>query len=135
MIIDASVIAKWFLDEKGTNVALKIREDYLNGKIDIEIPDLLIYEIANVLRYKNFTAEEIKDAISSIFSMDFLIVTPTPSLINMASKIALTNDITIYDAVYVALSKYFGTPLITADKKLYEKVKGQYDVLILLEYE
>jgi len=63
MILDASVILKWFIEEKDTDKALKIRDDYVAGKIDIEIPDLLIYELANVLRYKQFTAEEIKSAV------------------------------------------------------------------------
>ena len=39
MILDTSVIAKWFLEETDTEIALRIRDDYVSGKIDIEIPD------------------------------------------------------------------------------------------------
>ncbi len=69
MILDTSVVAKWFLEEEGTDKALKIRDDYVHGKIDVEIPDLLIYELGNVLRYKGFTGEEIKSAIKSIYGI------------------------------------------------------------------
>ena len=134
MIVDTSVIAKWFLEEKDTEKALKLREEYVRGNVDIEIPDLLIYELANVLRYKQFSVEEIKDAIKSIYSMDFLIITPTESLMELAAEISKKCDITIYDAVYIALGKYFGTPVITADKKLYEKAKG-HNIILLSEYK
>lgn len=135
MILDASVVAKWFLSEDDTGTALKIREKYVDGSIDIEIPDLLIYEIANLMRYKRMGENEIREVIDSIFSMDFLIITPTPSLMQLSSHIAISHDITIYDAVYVALGEYFGTPIITADRKLYEKTSGDYEVIILSEFE
>ena len=135
MILDASVVAKWFLNEEDTETALKIREEYVDGNIDIEIPDLLIYEIANLMRYKKMGENEIKEVIDSIFSMDFLIITPTLSLMQLSSHIAISHDITVYDAVYVALGEYFGAPLITADRKLYEKTSGDYKVVILSEFE
>jgi predicted nucleic acid-binding protein len=135
MILDASVVAKWFLSENDTETALEIRDRYVDGDIDVEIPDLLIYELANLMRYKRMGENEIREVIDSIFSMDFLIIAPTPSLMEMASNIAISHDITIYDAVYVALGKYFGTPIITADRKLYEKTYGDYEVILLSEFE
>lgn len=134
MILDTSVVAKWFLEEEGTDKALKIRDDYVHGKIDVEIPDLLIYELANVLRYKGFTGEEIKRAIKSIYDMDFLIISPTPFLLYMATNIALNAGITVYDAVYIALGLYFNTKVITADRELYEKSKKDYKITLLSEY-
>ena len=53
----------------------------------MEIPDLLIYELANVLRYKNFNGDEIRDAIHSIIELDFLIIAPSSSLIHKAAQI------------------------------------------------
>ena len=95
---------------------------------------MLLYELTNVLRYKGFSAKEIGDAIKSIFSMDFLIITPTETLMRMAAEISKMCNITIYDAVYVAVGKSFGTQIITADKKLYENGK-QYNVILLSQYE
>ena len=91
--------------------------------------------MANVLRYKHFSDEEIKVAISSIMEMDFLIIAPSQSLIHKAAQISLTEDITIYDAVYIALSDHFGTPVVTADKKLHGKTKNSHKVVLLSEYE
>jgi predicted nucleic acid-binding protein len=53
-VLDTSVVVKWFskMREDELNNALKIREDYLNKKIFLLFPDLLFYELMNVLRYK-----------------------------------------------------------------------------------
>jgi len=131
MILDTSVIAKWFLEEEDTEKALKIRDRYVRGEINIEIPDLLLYELANVLMYKGYTGEEIKKAIKSIYDMGFLIISPSPVVMDLATEIALKARITIYDATYVALAHYFDTEVVTADKKLYEKTKDIEKVVLL----
>jgi len=52
-LLDSSVILKWFRrNETWREVALQLRQTYLDGHMLIYVPDLLIYEIANVLRYK-----------------------------------------------------------------------------------
>jgi len=38
-------------EEENTNLALEIRENFIDGIKTIVIPDLSIYEIANALRY------------------------------------------------------------------------------------
>lgn len=131
MILDTSVVAKWFLEEDDTQKALKIRDKYVRGEMDVEIPDLLIYELANVLRYKNFSEDEIRDAINSITEMDFLIISPSSTLIHRAAQISLNEEISIYDAVYIAMSDYFDTPVVTADKKLYDRTKNNHKVILL----
>jgi predicted nucleic acid-binding protein len=52
-VIDTSVVVKWFVKEKDSDVALEILEHYRSGNFTIIVPDLLIYEFTNVLRYKN----------------------------------------------------------------------------------
>jgi len=66
--------------------------------------------------------------------MDFLIISPTPFLLYMATNIALNAGITVYDAVYIALGLYFNTKVITADRELYEKSKKDYKTILLSEY-
>ncbi|MEQ9715814.1 MAG: hypothetical protein ABGF52_09810 [Candidatus Asgardarchaeum sp.] len=43
VVLDASVIVKWFVKEIYSDIALKLREDYLKGKIDIIVPSLVYY--------------------------------------------------------------------------------------------
>ena len=96
MILDASVVAKWFLEEEGTEKALEIREKYFRDEFDISLPDLLIYEIANTLKYSNFSSPEIDRAISTIYSMDLFLVDPSQNIMRKASEIAINKEISIY---------------------------------------
>ena len=131
MILDASVVTKWFVKEKDTDKALEIREKYFQNEFDITVPDLIIYEVANALRYSNFNSEEINKAISTLYSMNLFMIDPSEKIIGKSSEIATDNDITIYDATYVALSDYFSSRLITADKTLFDNTKSDYDVKFL----
>jgi len=104
-VLDASVILKWFLDEEGTSQALRLREEFYRGEREIVVPDLLLMEVANVLRYNpSFTAKEIKEAIQTLFDIGIVIITPTYSLLAKAIDLANTLDVTCYDAVYLALA-------------------------------
>ena len=51
IILDASVILRWFIEEEQSDKARKIQDDYLVDKLDIAVPDLLLYEVANALRF------------------------------------------------------------------------------------
>ena len=119
IVLDASVVVKWFSDEEFSEIALKIRDEFVNGNLIIACPDLLLYEISNALRYaKTLNEEDIKKAVESIYAMEIYIITPTVEIMQKAIEIALKNDITVYDAVYVSLAELLGCRLITADKKL-----------------
>ena len=53
VLLDSSVVIKWFREsEIWREAAVFLRQEYLNGRLKIYVPSLLILEIANVLRYK-----------------------------------------------------------------------------------
>jgi len=53
VVLDSSVVIKWFRRyETLCEQSVKLRQAYLAGRLFIIVPDILIYEIANVLRYK-----------------------------------------------------------------------------------
>jgi len=59
-VLDSSVIIKWFNQEQFTKDALSFREQLLNGETKIVVPDLLIYELSNALRYNpNFAENDV----------------------------------------------------------------------------
>jgi predicted nucleic acid-binding protein len=124
IILDASVVVKWFSEEEYTEKALEIRERIRRGEERVIVPDLLLYELANALNYNpNFNVNDVSDALKSIFDMDLDIVTPLPEIINLAITIAFEYTITVYDAFYIALAKDLRFSFITADARLCERVK------------
>ncbi len=131
-VIDASVAVKWFSEEEGTDAALKIREAHIDGTTTLSAPDLLLYELANALRYKpDFTEEKASRAITDIIDLEIDIISPSREIIEKAIKDAHLYDVAIYDSCYLALGELMGIIVYTSDKKFYEKAK-QSDVLRLI---
>lgn len=128
LILDASVIAKWFFPEENSEIALKIKDDFISGKVSIIVPHLLYYEVNNILKtaVKKFRIDpEIAYKAYSAFLELNIISYSTQELMNESLKIAVHSDISSYDASYVALANYLNIPLYTSDKKLIRNAKNK----------
>lgn len=134
--VDASVILKWFTQDRENDLekALQLRNDFRYRKIDLLCPELLIYEIANVLRYKSELDEQlILKAILSIYEMRIL-KSVNQKIMENAVKLARKYGITVYDSTYLSFAQHIGCYLITADKKLFQKIKDLPGVIYINEY-
>ena len=135
LVLDASVIAKWFKYEEGREKALEIRDNFISDQEQITFPDLLILELANLLRFSRiYNQTDIIKAVESIENMDIDIVVPTFEVIKDSVRMAVENDLTVYDAVYISLAESLGCDFITADEKLHQKVKKLKFVKLLKNY-
>ncbi len=124
MILDASVIVKWFTREEKREEALRYREMFINDEIEIVVPDLILYEIGNALRYNpSFNDEDVRLAVRSLIDLGINIIIPTTEILDMAINLAFKYDTTLYDSVYLALAEILNDTLVTADKNLYDKTK------------
>jgi predicted nucleic acid-binding protein len=123
-VIDTSVVYKWYVEEEDTHKALTIFNAFSSGKLELSLPDIVFYELANSLRYNpQNTEEDVAEVIDNLSELNLEIVVITPGLIKNAIKLAYKYNITVYDAVFVALAQDLGFEFITADKKLFEKIK------------
>lgn len=135
-VLDASVMLKWFMDEVDTDKANAIKNDHVTGKLTITIPDLAIYEVGNALRYEpEFSIEEVNKCLQELYDLDTDIIVPLPEIIPSVTKVAYENGVTFYDAFYIALAKELNLQFITADEKLYSKVKHLPFVQLLNKLE
>ncbi len=117
-VIDASVVTKWFVHEEGSDRALQIREDHINGKILIIVPELLFLEVVNALRYKQKSKAELNNVVSDLLECQLRIENLDEEIFKEAIHLSLTYDLSLYDAIYASLATLFDTELITADEKL-----------------
>jgi len=124
VVLDSSVIIKWFRRHEALREqALELRQAYLDGRIVIHVPDLLIYEIANVLRYKpDMNETKVQQALQSLFDIRIGVEHINSEAIGEAVSIAYSYDVTVYDAIFVALAKRLESHFITADGKLVQKL-------------
>lgn len=116
-------IAKWFVKEEDSSQAMVFQEGHTSGKEEVAVPDLLFYEVANVLRYKKNVAVAVtEDALEILYDMELAVFSHT-MIIKEAFHFARFYDTSIYDAAYAVLADLFGWRFITADKRLYQKLK------------
>ena len=136
LVIDASVAAKWFIPEPDSMKALKLRNKHIEGSITLMAPDLLIYEIANALSYHpDIEGEALKEDLEALFMIDIELIPPSSEYIAAVAETARLNSVTVYDSSYITLAEATATNLITADKKLYDKVTDNRKILMLDEMD
>jgi len=124
VVLDTSVIVKWFIEEEGSERALVWLKKHLKREEIILVPSLFFYEIANVFRYnKRLPTGEILNLLEELFRLNLKIEEVNPELIMRGVKLAREKDVNIYDAIFVVLAKIYQLSFYTADKKLYKKVK------------
>ena len=124
-VVDASVVVKWFSEEEGTEEAIRLRAEHVEGKRILSAPDLLVYEISNALRYKpNFDVDKVGRAVADILDLQIDLVTPGRELVDKAAEAAYKYNATMYDSSYLALGELLGIEVFTADKRFYEQAKA-----------
>lgn len=122
VVADASIIAKWFLEERFSEKARELRDAYARGSVKVTVPTLLFYEALNALRESNvYSSTELQEAARALSLYGFESKNPTRKLMQISAKISAENDITIYDASYVALTQIKDIILYTADEELLRK--------------
>ena len=127
VVVDASIVVKWFVEEEGSDKALRLRDKYIDGEISIIAPELIIFEVLNALYYKRlFSESEMKEISEALEAYSFTLYSLKGEYAEKTVETAVENGITIYDASYVALARIRDTYLYTADEKLIEKLKGEY---------
>lgn len=133
VVLDTSVVLKWFLPEEKNYEAQTLRAAHINGDILICAPHLLIFEVVNALVYKKeITAKEIEQIIDILFYTNLSFLDFGKELTSQTSRLSRKYKISVYDASYVALTKGLSCQFITADKKLYNRIK-KLSVVRLLE--
>ncbi len=135
VVIDSSVVIKWFLDEEDSDKAQSIYDDYEKGSLTLIAPDLLNMEIGNIMWkhvvHRGMSAVDAQDVIDRFIELELNLV-PTTELLNEAYRIAVTYKRSVYDSTYVALSIQDDCRFVTADEKLYTAVGKALSNVVLL---
>jgi predicted nucleic acid-binding protein len=124
VVLDASVVVKWFSEEEGTDRAVSLRDEHIQGKRTIVAPDLLVYEVENALRFRpGLGPDEATKAIECLFDIQLDLITPSKELLKKSAQHAFKYGITIYDSCYLALADFLGAYIITADTQTFKRAK------------
>jgi predicted nucleic acid-binding protein len=117
VVLDASVVLKWFHRGGETNVdaARRLRRDFQAGELRVLAPPLLWLEILNVAaRRWRWSSSQLDQLAAAFPELGFEEI--EPELEGIAGWAA--RGLTAYDAAYVATAEEAGIPLITDDAEI-----------------
>jgi len=124
IVVDASVVTKWFSEEEHTDKAMQFKEKHIDGSIELVAPALLLYEVANALNYKpDFSEEDLKNALDALVDLSLSIKMPTKEVLETTFSVARKHGLSVYDSSYVALAESLNIKMVTADEKLWKKLE------------
>ena len=125
IVLDSSVVVKWFSTEIKSVEALKFLDSYIQGSIELTIPEVLFCEVGNALRYKpDYDTQKWKTALAQLFNLRMKVTHLTEGLIIRTGEIAYDGKVTFYDALPVAIAEHKKTVCVTADEETqYKKLQ------------
>ena len=123
-VVDASVAVKWLVEEDHSNEAIGL----LDSGSRLVAPALLFAEAANALwampRRGEISADDMSDAVDTLRAAPVSLPTPMLELAAAASRLGTDLDHPVYDCFYLALAIQTQYPVVTADKRFHDKVRG-----------
>jgi predicted nucleic acid-binding protein len=123
LVVDASVVVKWFVQEPGHAAATGI----LEGADPLLAPDIVVPETLNVLWKKQRRGEVTDAQVAGVLNrLEPMLDEIVPSLKLAAQAYALAGalDHPVYDCLYLACAGATNSTLVTADEQFARKARG-----------
>ena len=122
LVVDASVAVKWLVPESHADAARRI----LSPNHELLAPDLIWAEVGNVI-WKKWRRGEVSGHTAGDLLQDFrrypVQTFASRALMSAAWDLVERYSRSFYDSLYLALAASSECPLVTADLKLYNRLK------------
>jgi len=122
IVLDTSALMRLFIPDGAIPDGLdQLILDAEKDEVDLLAPSLIIIESAQVL-FKKWNQElltkaEAESLFGDIQSLPIRLFEPA-EFIKSALSIAIAQNITVYDALFISIAQYYSATLITVDNKL-----------------
>jgi predicted nucleic acid-binding protein len=137
LVLDASVAAKWHLkDEEDADRAILLLNQFVAGRVALWAPSHIRYEIPSVIthatsgRAPRLSQAVAQESIAAFLALGIQTV-ETSDVILDAFLLVHKHGIAFYDSLYLALAQQLDLPFITADRRLYERIRSVPNVVWL----
>lgn len=134
IVLDSSVIAKLFIDEKDSDKAAELFEKSSTTDIALVASTLVFYEVGNtILKHLRRKDKDGSEYMRQLFFLNVEYRSLDQTLAGEAIRMAKVHDITYYDAVHITLSQRCKSALVTEDKELLRKFENAIPMKDALE--
>ena len=136
-VVDASVIAKWYLiEEEAADKAASLLQAFTQGEVTLVAPSLVLYEVTRTLhkayRQRRIASEAALDRLDDLLNLNLRLL-HEPELFRSALRLAFRYHCNFYDACYLALADLLAVPFLSADEKLQRQLAGRVEYLVTLD--
>ena len=130
IFLDSSVISKLFIEEKGSEDAMRFMKLGGTKGIEIKAAELSIYEVGNAIkRNLGKKSKDTSEFMMQLFLLNIDFIPLDSDLASRAMEVAVKRGVTYYDAVHIASCQEDGGILVTEDKLLLKK----FDMVMNIE--
>jgi predicted nucleic acid-binding protein len=116
VVLDASVGAKWFRAEEGSEEALELLRAHGAGEIELVVSSLSVWELVAVAA-RALSAEDARSFWERFVTWRIVVAEVGDSLMREALTVRERLDCSLYDAVAPALASQLGAVLCSADRR------------------
>jgi predicted nucleic acid-binding protein len=127
LVLDSSIGVKTIIPEHDSAKAWQLQSDRRKGIHELLAPDLYLLEVSNILisahRSGKVAVQDLPFTYLEMFRQQ-PVISPVTTYLPNAFKIASQIRVSVYDAIYLAMSQQESCLLITADQKLINAAPG-----------
>ena len=136
LVTDTSVFVKWLNQDNEQNLdkADKILQEVKSGQVEIVVPELIKYEIGNVLlKGKQLTPNQAYISLGTAYSLPVTFITESAQQAQETYSLAHDFGISYYDASFMSLAKQYKATLVTDNIK-HQGKDSNIKVIALKDY-
>ena len=132
LVVDASVVAKWFVskDEDGVPQAAALLARHAEGQVRLVAPALIAHELMGVLA-RRLRGPLVHEGLDAFFDAEVHLVAPDRELMARAAHLAQHCQLSAFDSAYAAVADTLGCALVTADRRLANTLAGTVEARVL----
>lgn len=120
LVTDTSVFVKWLNqdNEQDLDKADKILHEVESGQVEIVLPELIKYELGNVLlKGKQLTPDQAYISLGTIYSLPVTFIGESEQQAKETYRLAHDLQVSYYDASFISLAKQYNATLVTDNIK------------------
>ena len=120
LVVDTSVFIKWLNQNNEQNLdnADKILNEVKTGQVEIIVPELMKYEIGNVLlKGKQLAPNQAYISLGTAYSLPVTFITESEQQATGTYTLAYNLGVSYYDASFMSLAKQYNAILVTDNIK------------------
>lgn len=129
VVIDANLVLRWLQNEAGGDQVVRMIQTHATNDV-IVVPDLLFYEVTNVLLQGIRRGQLTQDMVEGMLTqLNELPLTRSAGLIDQRQALRTAAALSLpaaYDGQYIALAEELDAELWTGDRRLYEAAREDH---------